>query len=142
MTLLWVLFGTLLCSVACSGAAQGFNEDAVVNFGFAGELVADAWNPLRVTLRDMPPAELVLELDVGTLRRGPVAFRYTAELSGGRGVYTFEDDVYLPAWRAFSWLIRTPDEVLASGTVPRYQADTCSAKPRSGPRSRRGNPVF
>ena len=123
-TPLWVLFGTLLCSVACSGAAQGFNEDAVVNFGFAGELVADAWNPLRVTLRDMPPAELVLELDVGTLRRGPVAFRYTAELSGGRGVYTFEDDVYLPAWRAFSWLIRTPDEVLASGTVPRYQADT------------------
>ena len=108
-----------------SGAlAQGFNEDAVVNFGFAGELVANAWNPLRVTLRDAPPAELVLELDVGTLRGGPVAFRYTAELAGGRGVYTFEDDVYLPAWRAFSWLIRTPDEVLASGTLPRYLADT------------------
>ena len=118
-----VLCWTLLCSVACSGAAQGFNEDAVVTFGFAGEMVADAWNPLRVTLRDAPPAELVLELDVGTLRRGPVAFRYTADLSGGSGVYTFEDDVYLPAWRAFSWLIRTPDEVLASGTVPRYQAD-------------------
>ena len=118
---LWVLCCTLVCSGA---AAQTFNEDAEVYFGFAGELVADAWNPLRVTLRDAPPAELVLELDVGTLRRGPVAFRYTAELSGGRGVYTFEDDVYLPAWRAFSWLIRTPDEVLASGTLPRYLADT------------------
>ncbi len=125
-----VLAWVLLCLLCTSATAQTQtaneqtnNEDVGVYFGFSGEIVADAWNPLRVTLRDSEPVELLLELDVGSLRRGPVPFRYSAQLGGGRGLYTFEDDLYLPAWRSFSWLLRTPDRVLASGTVPRYRAD-------------------
>ncbi len=111
-------------------------------FGFAGEIVADAWNPLRVTLRDSERAELLLELDVGSLRRGPVSFRYSAELAGGRGLYTFEDDVYLPAWRSFSWLVRTPDKVVASGSVPRYRADARPLQLVQGPQAGAGTPFF
>ncbi len=106
---------------AQAGAAA---EDVVVRFGFAGQIVADAWNPLHVTLRDQGSAELVLELNVGDLRGGPRLLRYTAPLTGGDGLYTFEDDVYLPSWRAFSWLVRTPERVLASGGVGRQFVDT------------------
>lgn len=98
-------------------------ENVEVRFGFADEIVADAWNPLRVTLRDLESAELVLELDVGDLRGGTREMRYTAQLPGGQGLYTFEDDVYLPSWRAFSWLVRTPERVLVSGTVERRRVD-------------------
>lgn len=94
-----------------------------MSFGFAGEIVADAWNPLRVTLRDVENAELVLELDVGSLRRGPVMLRYRAPLPGGPGLTTFEDDVYLPTWVSFNWTLTTPAGRLAEGTVPRYAAD-------------------
>ena len=94
-------------------------EDVSVRFGFADQIVADAWNPLSVTLRDLESAELVLELDVGDLRGGPRLLRYRAPLAGGDGLYTFQDDVYLPSWHAFSWLVRTPERVLASGSVER-----------------------
>jgi len=106
--------------LAASGEAA---EDVEVRFGFAGQIVADAWNPLYVTLRDLDSAELVMELDVGDLRGGPRLLRYSAPLAGGEGLYTFEDDVYLPSWRAFSWLVRTPERVLASGTVERRFVD-------------------
>lgn len=115
-------------ALAQSGAglraqAGGAAEDVEVRFGFAGQIVADAWNPLRVTLRDLESAELVLELDVGDLRGGPRLLRYNAPLAGGDGLYTFEDDVYLPSWRTFSWLVRTPERVLASGGVERRFVD-------------------
>ena len=94
-----------------------------MSFGFAGEIVADAWNPLRVTLRDVQDAELSLELDVGSLRRGPVVLSYRAPLPGGPGLTTFEDDLYLPGWVSFAWTLTTPAGVLAEGEVPRYAAD-------------------
>ena len=133
--MLWALCWT-------GAAAQTTREDIDVRFGFAGEIVADAWNPLRVSLRDAPSAELVLELDVGSLRRGSVPFRYSAELTGGQGLYIFEDDVYLPAWRSFSWLIRTPGKVLASGTVPRYFADPKPLQLVQGPQAGAGVRFF
>ncbi len=121
-----IAFGLL---VAGFGARAQFvenveNSDVTFDLGFGGELVADAWNPLRVTLRDQGEAELLLELDVGTLREGKKTLRYSAELAGGAGLYTFSDDVYLPSWRAFSWLVRTPEEVLASGSIERRRADS------------------
>ncbi len=126
MKLVWVVVGFFLLSLngALSQAETGeAAEDVAVQFGFADEIVADAWNPLRVTLRDLESAELVLELDVGTLRGGLRVLRYTAPLAGGQGLYTFEDDIYLPTWRTFSWLVRTPERVLASGTVERRRVD-------------------
>lgn len=119
--------GVLVLTVfwACSGdaRAQTSAEDVQVSFGFAGEVVADAWNPLRVTLRDVRDAELRLELDVGSLRRGPVVLSYRAPLPGGSGLTTFGDDLYLPSWADFTWTLTTPAGVLAAGDVPRYAAD-------------------
>ena len=110
---------------ACLGnaSAQTSAEDVQVSFGFAGEIVADAWNPLRVTLRDVQDAELRLSLDVGSLRRGPVRLSYRAPLPGGPGLTTFEDDLYLPSWVSFAWTLTTPAGVLAEGEVSRYAAD-------------------
>lgn len=115
--------GFPLATAQGEAAAGEAAEDVAVSFGFAGEIVADAWNPLRVTLRDLEDAELVLELDVGTLRSGPRELHYTAQLPGGQGLYTFEDDVYLPSWQSFSWLVRTPERVLASGAVERRRVN-------------------
>jgi len=143
VTLLWALLGLASgIGAAAQNPVQSINEDVAVSFGFAGEVVANAWNPLRVTLRDTQSAELLLELDVGSLRRGPVSFRYTAPLTGGRGLYTFQDDVYLPAWRSFSWLVRTSDGIIASGTVPRYFADPKPLQLVLGPEAEAGKAFF
>ncbi len=145
--LVWALICLgLLCTGATARAQvaseQTRNENIGIYFGFSGEIVADAWNPLRVTLRDSEPVELLLELDAGSLRRGAVPFRYSAELAGGRGLYTFQDDVYLPAWRSFSWLVRTPEKILASGSVPRYRADPKPLQLVAGSQAGAGTPLF
>jgi len=95
----------------------------MVEFGFAGEIVADTWNPLRVSMRDQEAAELTLEIDRGSLREGEQPVHYRAPLAGGSGIYVFEDDLFIPAWRTFTWAVRTPERVLASGSVERRQVD-------------------
>ncbi len=80
-------------------------------------MVADAWNPLRLTMRDAPNAELVIDIDQGGLREGPRLVRYRAPLPAGGGMAVFEDDIYLPPrWRSFAWAVRSGDVTLASGT--------------------------
>ena len=80
-------------------------------------MVADAWNPLRLTMRDVPNAELVIDIDQGGLREGPRLVRYRAPLPAGGGMAVFEDDIYLPPrWRSFAWAVRSGDVTLASGT--------------------------
>ena len=80
-------------------------------------MVADAWNPLRLTMRDVPNAELVVDIDQGGLREGPRLVRYRAPLPAGGGMAVFEDDIYLPPrWRSFAWAVRSGDVTLASGT--------------------------
>ena len=99
------------------------SDDVGVTLGFSGEIVANSWNPLRVSLRDQSAAEFVLELDRGNLRDGEQWVRYRAPLAGGSGLYVFEDDLYLPAWRQLTWSVRTADRVLASGSVDRRRVD-------------------
>lgn len=125
-TVFFCLVFFMLASANAQPLTGRGSDDITVQLGFGGEIVANAWNPLRVTMRDQDPAELVLELDAGNLRQGSSALRYTAALTGGPGFYTFEDDVYLPAWRTFSWRVRTAEAVLASGSVERRRVD---AKP-------------
>ncbi len=98
-------------------------RDIKLELGFAGEIVADNWNPLRLTMRDQPDAELVLEIDHGNLREGSKIFRYLAPLSGQRGISVFEDDVFIPVWRSFSWLVQSGEVILASGSFDRRQLD-------------------
>ena len=99
------------------------SDGVEVTLGFAGEVVADTWNPLRVSLRDRGAAEFVLELDQGNLRDGEQMVRYRAPLAGGGGLVIFEDDLYIPAWRRLTWAVRTQDSVLASGSIDRRSVD-------------------
>ena len=103
--------------------ASAQSDDVGVTLGFSGEIVANSWNPLRVSLRDQSAAEFVLALDRGNLRDGEQWVAYRAPLAGGSGLYVFEDDLYLPAWRQLTWSVRTPERVLASGSVDRRRVD-------------------
>jgi hypothetical protein len=105
-------------------AAWGWAKDINFQLGFGGQIVADSWNPLQITMRDQPPAELVMTIDQGNLRVGERIVRYEAKLTGGTGLFIFTDDVYIPAWHSFTWKIRTPSAVLASGSFDRRTVDT------------------
>ena len=99
--------------------------------------VADAWNPLRLmTMRDVPNAELVVDIDQGGLREGPRLVRYRAPLPAGGGMAVFEDDIYLPPrWRSFAWAVRSGDVTLASGTFdPRVALNPRALAARVGGR--------
>ncbi|MEM7738740.1 MAG: hypothetical protein AAF267_23475 [Deinococcota bacterium] len=116
-----VLVGVLVVNAFASWALAA---DIEVSLGFAGSLVSGAWNPLEVQLRDQPPARLLIEIDQGSLRDGPQWVRYDVSLAGGRGVSLHQDDIYVPArWQQFIWSVRTPDTVLASGSLDRRQLD-------------------
>jgi hypothetical protein len=112
---------TLLALVAGSVAAQ--TRDIVVDVGVGGEIVAGAWNPLRVTLRDQPPAQLFVDIDQGSLREGERWLRYRAELAGGGGISVFEDELFIPVWRSFQWSVRAGEQILASGSFDRHLVD-------------------
>jgi hypothetical protein len=117
--LAWVPLCLLLWGL---GGSTAFAQ-VEVTFGFEGEIVADAWNPVRVSLRDVPDAELLLDIDRGTLRSGERWLRFRAPLEGGGGQRTFEEVIFIPAWQQFAWSVRTPDRVLASGSVERRRLD-------------------
>lgn len=103
--------------------ALGQSRNIEVAFGFGGEVVAEAWNPLRVTLRDQPNLELMIDIEYGSLRDGAQSLQYRAALAGGSGLHIFEDDIFIPAWRSFRWQVRSEEAVLASGSLDRRQAD-------------------
>lgn len=111
----------LVALLALTLVAAGWSQTrpARLELGFAGEFVAGAWNPLRLTLRDQGRGGAVLELvfDQGSLRRGEQLAGYRAEIAGGSGLVVFEDDVYVPAWRAFRWTVRRGASVVASGAL-------------------------
>ena len=111
----------LLLSAAC-GFAQ--REQATVELGHSGVLVADAWNPLRLVVRDLPGASLEVAFDQGTLRTGEIPGTYTVSLPGSGGVHVFEDDLYVPRFTSLVWRVRQGDVVVASGAVdPRMVSD-------------------
>jgi hypothetical protein len=49
---------------------------AEVEIGFRGAPVAEAWNPLRVTLRDVGAGSLTLVVDLGSLREGEIPWAH------------------------------------------------------------------
>lgn len=115
MTLLVVLLLAL---------GTAFAQDIEMTLGFAGNVVSGAWNPLTVRLRDQPPSRLTIAIDQGSLRDGEQWITYDVPLAGGRGLTFHRDDVFVPArWQQFVWSVRTPDAVLASGSLDRRQLD-------------------
>lgn len=107
----------LLALLGASPAWAQLGREVQLELGYAGEVIADRWNPLRLTSRDLPPAELEIVVDRGSLREGPVLVVYRARVPGGSGVRVFEDDLFVPSWRALSWTLASRERVWASGSV-------------------------
>lgn len=117
-----LLAATLIAVGAHVAAAQG--ADAVrFGLGVGGEQVAEAWNPLRLELRDVPPATLTLSIDQGTLRSGEVPLTIERSVRGGAGIAIFRDLVYLPSFASLSWRLATSEWVIASGSIAGREAD-------------------
>ena len=110
---------------ALPGAGVTLQPAAGVRFarGGAGQPVAEAWNPLRLELRDAPPATLTMQIDQGTLRSGEVPLTITLDVRGGAGVSIFEDLVYVPRFATLGWRLATQERVLASGSIAGREAD-------------------
>jgi hypothetical protein len=109
----------ILALFVAAGLALAQPRSAEVTFelGFGGEVVAGAWNPLRVLVRDLPGSTLEVWLDQGSLRQGVVPLIYRADLTGGTGLTLFEDDLYIPAWNALTWAVRSEGATVASGSL-------------------------
>jgi hypothetical protein len=106
--------------------SSGFGQDVRLELGFKGEMVAEHWNPLRLIRRDMGPATLTLSFDQGTLRQGQIPVIYTVSLKAAQGLDVFEDDIYIPYWRSFTWRLADDKQVFASGSFDRQLISTQS----------------
>ncbi len=113
----------LVMSLPTRAGAQPGPTSAVVELGLGGHLVAGAWNPLRVTVRDVGPSVLRLRIDEGSLLTGPRIVEVRAGLPGGSGVTVFDDDVYVPTFRSLSWTLTQGDTVIASGSLGAGDSD-------------------
>lgn len=115
----------LLLATSTSSAwvgAQGAPIADVV-LGFRGAPVADAWNPVRVLLRDVGAGEVVLTIDQGSLLEGERPWTVVVPIAGGGGVRVLDVDVFLPAWRSLRWTVDAGGLRLASGALGRTDAD-------------------
>ena len=113
----------LVIALSSLAAAQSSARTATLELGFGDAVVANAWNPLRLVLRDVGPVEFELSIDRGTLREGERWLRYRAEVPGGSGLSVFEDELFVPVWRSLSWVVRSGGLTVTSGSLPRTLAD-------------------
>jgi hypothetical protein len=115
-----VLLGLLVLAFAAVAQAQRM---ATLELGFGGAVVADAWNPLRLVLRDVGPVQFELVIDQGSLREGEVPLVYRANVRGGSGLSVFDDEVFVPTWRTLAWTVRAGAVTVASGSLPRADGE-------------------
>ena len=114
----------LWAACASSGwvVAQGAPLAEVV-IGFRGAPVADAWNPVRLLLRDVGAGALTLTIDQGSLLEGERPWTVVLPFVGGGGVRVLDVDVFLPSWRSLRWTVDAGGLRLASGALARTDAD-------------------
>lgn len=112
----------LLLSWGAAVLAQGAPL-VEMQLGHRNVPVADAWNPLRLLVRDLGPSELVIVVDQGSLREGELPWTVVLPLEGGAGLRQVEQDVYLPAWRSLRWIVQAGGLTVASGALARADAD-------------------
>ena len=84
-SLVLLVLTALALSFACA-------QEVRLELGFGGEIITGRWNPLRLTTRDLPEAELVLALDQSTLREGEKLAVYRFPV-GTSGLGVFEDEI-------------------------------------------------
>ncbi|MGL4609553.1 MAG: hypothetical protein ACRCYY_07685 [Trueperaceae bacterium] len=118
-----LLCSLLLCSNVEYSALAQTNPDLSLELGIQNSVVADHWNPLKLTRRDQPAQRFVLVIDQGSLRDGETLVTYQRDLPPAPGLDVFEDDVYIPTWRQFSWRIENDERVFASGSLERREVN-------------------
>ena len=104
----------LLLCLSAAALAQG--DEVTFELGFGGEVVAGAWNPMRVLVRDHPGSSLEVRIDQGSLRAGVIPLVYRADIGGGTGLSVFEDDLFIPQWRRLTWAVSSGGATIASGS--------------------------
>ena len=112
-----------LTALLCLSLAAAQQSEVSLELGFNGEVVSGHWNPLRLTTRDTPPADLILSFDQSTFTEPENLAVYRASIPGSGGVAVFEDDVFVPEWRQLVWRLVSADAVLASGSLGRASRD-------------------
>ncbi len=110
-------------ALGAQGVPAGRAAQVTLELGFGGEIVAGRWNPLRLTVRDTPPAELVVSFDQSSFTEPETLGLYRLQIPGSGGVAVFEDDVFVPEWRQLVWRLVSDDTVLASGSLGRALRD-------------------
>ncbi|MDF1524017.1 MAG: hypothetical protein P1P87_14525 [Trueperaceae bacterium] len=118
---LWLV--VLVAPLLAVAVAQGATSLADVAIGYRGEAVAEAWNPVRVVLRDVGAGSFELVVDQGSLREGERPWTVTVPFPGGAGVRVLDLDVYLPVWRSLRWVVDAGGTIVASGALDRASAD-------------------
>ncbi|MEX2535834.1 MAG: hypothetical protein WD273_09590 [Trueperaceae bacterium] len=103
--------------VLCGWGAAAQTGEIEFELGFRSAVVENAWNPLRLVVRDLPTVEFELRVDQGTLRSGSIPLTYFARVDTSRGITVFEDELFIPPWSSLSWTVRTGARTVASGTI-------------------------
>jgi hypothetical protein len=114
---------TVLVAWSLGGAVAQVQRLATLELGFGDAVVAGAWNPLRLTLRDVGPVDLEIAIDAGSLREGEIPLVYRARIPGGSGLSVFDDELFVPPWRSLTWTVRAGTSLVASGSLPRAAVD-------------------
>ena len=97
--------------------------ESKLEIGFDGNIVANRWNPIKLTTRDQAAATLSISIDRGNLRIGSLPISYSFDIPQSYGIATFEEDIFIPKWQSFSWKLQSSEAVLASGSIDRRFAN-------------------
>jgi hypothetical protein len=120
---LFVGLTTALVAWTLGSAFAQAQRLATLELGFGDAVVAGAWNPLRLILRDVGPVDLEIVIDAGSLREGEIPLVYRARIPGGSGLSVFDDELFVPPWRSLTWTARAGTSLVASGSLPRAAVD-------------------
>ena len=112
-----------LLSGCLSSVALAQSGEVALELGFSGEIVSGRWNPLRLTTRDVPSADLFVSFDQSSFTEPETLGVYRARIPGSGGVAVFEDDLFVPEWRQLVWRLVSDGTVLASGSLGRAARD-------------------
>jgi len=108
----------LLLAVASHMATAQRGAETSVAIGVGGNIVVDAWNPVRLVTRDVPAGtSLFISIDTGSLRQGAIPVDVALNVPGGAGISVVESLVYVSPFSSISWSLRGPEAVMASGSL-------------------------
>src|SRR5690606_15064074 len=100
--------------VAACFAGPAYAQGDRLELGIAGQVVVDAWNPLRLVASDVPPGSvLTMTIDQGSLRSGPIPAVLTLPVSGGGGVSVVEERIFVPAFQSIAWSLASEARIIS-----------------------------